>query len=1556
LIGFANAGQVDKIEGFEYHVPQLQVSMTPARNIPIRRLSIGVAACLSLLLPAVASAARVYIFRGGDVAADAAVRQAIQDRGHSPNLGIEFPDFDGSQISLNDFDVIVILDNAGSSGRVSAAGKSALRDYLLGGGRVVTAELFFAGLNNDSILAPILPAIYCGFGNRNVSSMTYTQVAPADPIVHNGMPASFTFSLDGGYAGSCLNPVSGAKAFYSADIFQNGKPVSSLVGRVLPSGGRIITFSTLAGLISFQSTDYKRLFVNAIEWAAAGAPASAGTLAVRPGALSFNYQAGGITPAAQSISVSSIGAAVSFNASASTNSGSGWLSISAAAGVTPATLNVSVNPAGLAPGSYSGSVSIGAPGIAARTLTVNLTVATGVKVYIFSGGDTSADNAVSQAIQDRGHSPNLGIPFSSFDGSQVSLTDFDAVVILDNNGSSGQLRAAGRSALRDYLLGGGRVVTAELFFAGLNNDSILAPVLPAIYCGFGPRNISSISYTQVEPTDAIIHSGMPASFTFSLDGTYAGSCLNPVSGAKAFYLADSFQNGTVVPALVGRVLSGGGRIITFSTLAGVFSLQSDDYKRLFVNAVEWAAAGVTSSLVTLITSPQTLNFNYQAGDITPAAQLITVSSSGAAINFNATVSTSSGGGWLSVNPTNGSTPAILNVSVDPSALGPGMYSGSVSITGSGVATQTIAVNFTVTPNCGYAISPASQVFSSTGGRGTVGVVSNSGCSWTAISNAPWLTINSGSSGSGSGTLAYSVAANTAAASRTGTLTIAGQTFTVTQSGTSALFLVGPSPVVFRFKEGTVQPQDQLLFVFGDSPGLSFTETATGGPWLSVAPASGMTPTSPIVEVNPAGLAAGNYQGSVTVRVPNANPAVQMVQVNVFVEAGGPAHLGVDPATGLSFSFTQASNAQTGRIVVSNLGGGSLTFQASAGTTSNGAWLTVSPQSGTATPAAPVSIVVTADPTGLPVGTYTGAVTVSSPDTGESIVIPVNMTVSAVRQTLLLSQSGISFTAVASGGSVPPQTVGVLNIGQDVMNWSASASTLSGGSSWLTVSPSSGSTDAASLTVPLVNVGINTAGLDPGQYYGQVQVSSPTADNSPQFVSVILNVLPAGSDPGPLVRPTGLIFTGVPGPTSPGSQVVTVSNLSSTSRSFTSGRLTTDGTLWFTHLPTEGTVQPSQPSNILVQPNVAGLTGGVRRGVLTLLFADGTVRTVNILLVLSTGATSPSPKPESPHDATGCTATRLLPLFSTLGDQFIVSTSWPTSLEARVVDDCGSPLGSGSVVATFSNGDPPLTMVSLKDGRWTGTWQPRSPASAQVTITLSAEEPGTTIRGTAQLVGGLQSNNNAPQLDSGGIPSLLAPGGIVSIFGSRLADSQATSGQPPLQTALGGASVLLGAEVLPLFSASDKRIDAQVPYDVAVNARHQLIVRRDNSYTVPESVTVALAQPIILSIYDGQTVADQNNPVQAGDTLTLNCSGLGAVDPPVPAGSPAPSDPPSQVTGQVSLTVGGVTAQVISAGLMPGSSGLYQVQATVPDGVPSGDAPVVLSVAGQTSLAVSVTAR
>ena len=53
-----------------------------------------------------------------------------------------------------------------------------------------------------------------------------------------------------------------------------------------------------------------------------------------------------------------------------------------------------------------------------------------------------------------------------------------------------------------------------------------------------------------------------------------------------------------------------------------------------------------------------------------------------------------------------------------------------------------------------------------------------GCTWTAVSNDSWITISAGTAGTGNGTVSYSVAANTGTTSRTGTMTIGGQTFTV----------------------------------------------------------------------------------------------------------------------------------------------------------------------------------------------------------------------------------------------------------------------------------------------------------------------------------------------------------------------------------------------------------------------------------------------------------------------------------------------------------------------------------------------------------------------------------------------------------------------------------------------------------------------------------------------------------------------------------------------------------------------------------------------------------
>jgi hypothetical protein len=99
-------------------------------------------------------------------------------------------------------------------------------------------------------------------------------------------------------------------------------------------------------------------------------------------------------------------------------------------------------------------------------------------------------------------------------------------------------------------------------------------------------------------------------------------------------------------------------------------------------------------------------------------------------------------------------------------------------------------------SCTYSISPTSQSFGDIGGSGNVSVTSTDDCNWTATSNDDWITVTSGDIGSGSGTVGYSVAANPDGSSRTGTITIAGETFTVTQDGISCTYSISPTSQSF----------------------------------------------------------------------------------------------------------------------------------------------------------------------------------------------------------------------------------------------------------------------------------------------------------------------------------------------------------------------------------------------------------------------------------------------------------------------------------------------------------------------------------------------------------------------------------------------------------------------------------------------------------------------------------------------------------------------------------------------------------------------------------------
>src|SRR4051812_47558598 len=209
-----------------------------------------------------------------------------------------------------------------------------------------------------------------------------------------------------------------------------------------------------------------------------------------------------------------------------------------------------------------------------------------------------------------------------------------------------------------------------------------------------------------------------------------------------------------------------------------------------------ANTGTTSRTGALTIGGQTFNVTQPAAPCTftiaPTLSNLTAS---VATTGTVTVTAGTGCGWTAT-----SNAAWLTISAGASGSGNGTVNYSVAAnTGTTSRTGTLTVagqTFTVTQAgapCTFTISPTtSNLPSSLGASGSVTVTAATGCSWTAVSNDAWITVGAGASGTGNGSVSYGVAANTGTTSRTGTLTIGGQTFTVTQPGAPCTFTISPT--------------------------------------------------------------------------------------------------------------------------------------------------------------------------------------------------------------------------------------------------------------------------------------------------------------------------------------------------------------------------------------------------------------------------------------------------------------------------------------------------------------------------------------------------------------------------------------------------------------------------------------------------------------------------------------------------------------------------------------------------------------------------------------------
>ena len=724
-----------------------------------------------------------------------------------------------------------------------------------------------------------------------------------------------------------------------------------------------------------------------------------------------------------------------------------------------------------------------------------------------------------------------------------------------------------------------------------------------------------------------------------------------------------------------------------------------------------------------------------------------------------------------------------------------------------------------------------------------------------------------------------------------------------------------------------------------------------------------TPTTP-----------GTYTGALTLVVsvsPNlpGYPKSFPDPITITVSGGTGPPVSAAP-NALAFKLTAGAAPAQQSFFVSNRSATPQPIQAS---TSGGSFLVVSAGGTDSIPAfGQHGVTVTVDPSKLSPGTYTGSVTIAGSFPGSPLVVPVVVTVTSAQPLLSLSQTGLFFR-ISSGGPAPPtQSFTVSNAGVGTLNWTASPTTFSGGS-WLSVTPVTGQSTATSS--PSVTLQINTAGLAGGTYYGQVQVSAAGVPNSPQLVSVVLNVAASSVNVDPDVRPTALIFVGKQGGTNPAPQTVQLTNLGSTPVTYSTSILFASGTGWLSVTPAGGSIVSATPSTPAVTAAIGNLAPGVYVGQVAFSFAEPkTFRDVAALLIVLPAGSSADPL-SAERGASGCTPTQLLPVFSSLGQSFITSAAWPSSIEVTVVDDCGTPVTTGSVITSFSSGDDPISLTSLKDGRWSGTWTPHNVPTTAVSITATAQTTAPALTGTATIGGSSKTNPGIPLVKTGGVVNAasnaastpVAPGSYISIYGSSLAQGL-TVATAPFPTQLGGTQVLLAGQSIPLYFTSDGQINALVPYGLLTNASFQLVVTRGGAYSTPEPVTFADGGPAVFLSQgagiavgvkpDGtQYLVDAAHPTTAGDALVIYCSGLGAVTPSVPAGSVSPSSTLASTTNPVTATIEGIPATVFFSGLAPGFAGLYQVNVFVPAGLtPSATAPLVLTIAGQSSPAAAIAVR
>jgi uncharacterized protein (TIGR03437 family) len=191
---------------------------------------------------------------------------------------------------------------------------------------------------------------------------------------------------------------------------------------------------------------------------------------------------------------------------------------------------------------------------------------------------------------------------------------------------------------------------------------------------------------------------------------------------------------------------------------------------------------------------------------------------------------------------------------------------------------------------------------------------------------------------------------------------------------------------------------------------------------------------------------------------------------------------------------------------------------------------------------------------------------------------------------------------------------------------------------------------------------------------------------------------------------------------------------------------------------------------------------------------------------------------------------------------------------------------------------------------------------------------------------------------------IAPGELISLYGSGLAPSTSAATGTPYQDSIAGVSVSMNGIPAAIYQVSPTRLDVVVPYTV-IDSSSFVTIRVNNNGQLSNSVMVygSSTAPGVFTlgengVGDGAilhadySVVSPTNPAHPGEIVQVFLTGLGKVNPAVADGAAGAVNPLSVATAPVTVNINGETSTVFYSGLAPLYPGLYQVNVQVPQSV------------------------